>query len=87
MTKRRVLEGHIDEAVIEKLMSSFEPVMNECLPTGLEIINAAARILQLGLHVRLTNGDPLATTPEIEAQLRKFSKELRDLIVTFAGLP
>jgi hypothetical protein len=81
MTKRTrvVPEGYVDEAVIEKLQSSFGAVMNECLPTGTEIINAAARIL-LGVHVDLTNGDPSATTPEIEARLHKFSKQLQDLI-------
>ena len=66
MTKRRrtVPEGYVDEAIIEKLESSFRLVCNECLPTGTEIINAAARILTLGVHAHLTKGDPSATTPE-----------------------
>ena len=66
MTERRrtVPGGYVDEAVIEKLQSSFGAVMNECLPTGTEIINAAARILTLGVHAHLTKGDPSATTPE-----------------------
>jgi hypothetical protein len=82
MTKRRrtVPDGYIDEAVIEKLLSSFGAVMNECLPTGSEIMTAAARIVILGLHVHLTNGDPSATTPEIQARLEKFADQLRDLI-------
>ena len=81
MTKRRrtVPEGYVDEAIIEKLESSFGLVCNECLPTGTEIINAAGRILTLGLHAHLTNGNPSATTPEIEARLHKFAK-LHDLI-------
>src|SRR5262249_17720564 len=82
MTKRRrtVPEGYVDEAIIEKLESSFRLVCNECLPTGTEIINAAGRILTLGLHAHLTYGNPSATTPEIEARLHKFAKQLQDLI-------
>jgi hypothetical protein len=79
MTKRRrtVPEGYADEAVIEKLQSSFGLVCNECLPTGTEIINAAARILTLGVDAHLTNGNPSATTPEIEARLHKFTHNCR----------
>jgi predicted glycoside hydrolase/deacetylase ChbG (UPF0249 family) len=83
MTQRRrtVPEGYVDEAIVEKLMQSFgHGVFNECLPTGLEIINAAGRLLTIGLHGRLTNGDPSATTPEIEAQMRKFTKQLHALL-------
>jgi hypothetical protein len=82
MTKREriVREGYVDEAVIEKLMSSFGTMMNECLPTGSEIMTAAVRIIILGLHMRLTNGDPSATTPEMQARLEKFGDAMRDLI-------
>jgi hypothetical protein len=64
MTKRRrtVPEGYVDEAIIEKLQDSFGAVMNECLPTGSEIMTAAVRIVILGLHIHLTNGDPSATS-------------------------
>jgi len=81
MTKRRrvVPEGYVDEAVIEKLMGSFGAVANECLPTGSEVMTAAVRIVMLGLHIRLTDGDPSATTPEIEARLEKFGRQLNDL--------
>ena len=81
MSRRRrvVPEGYADEAVIEKLMGSFGAVMNECLPTGSEIMTAAVRIVILGLHIRLTDGDPSATTPEIEARLEKFGRQLNDL--------
>jgi hypothetical protein len=80
MTERRrtVPHGYADEAIIEKLEMSFGLVMNECLPTGIEIINAAARILTLCLHAHLTHGNPSATTPEIEARL--FTKQLRALL-------
>ena len=82
MTKRQrtVPYGHVDEAVIEKLMSSFGAAMNECLPTGSEIYTAAVRLIILGLHVHLTNGDPSATTPEIQARLETFGDKMRDLI-------
>jgi hypothetical protein len=80
MTKRVVRAGYVDEAVIEKLMSSFGDKMNECLPTGSEIMTAAARLIVLGLHVHLTNGDASATTPEIQARLEMVSHSLRDLI-------
>jgi hypothetical protein len=74
-----VPEGYVDEAVIEKLMASFGAVANECLPTGSEVMTAAVRIVMLGLHIRLTDGDPSATTPEIEARLEKFGQQLNDL--------
>jgi hypothetical protein len=82
MTKRQrtVRAGHIDEAVIEKLVASFDTVMDECLPTGSEIMTAAARLIILGQHVRLTNGNPSATTPEIQARLEKLGDGIRDLI-------
>ena len=82
MTQRRrtVPEGYVDEAVIEKLMSSFGAVMNECLPTGSEIATAAVRILIMGLHVRLTDGDPSATTSEMQARLEKFGGAVGDLM-------
>jgi ABC-type arginine transport system ATPase subunit len=54
--------------------------MDECLPTGSEITSAAARILMLGVHVHLTNANLSATTPEIEARLHKFAKQLQDLV-------
>jgi len=66
--------------VVEKLLDGFGGTFNECLPTGGEIINAAMRILTLAVHVRLTNGDVSATTPEIEARVQKFAKELHDFI-------
>ena len=78
--RRTVPQGYVDEAVIKKLAASFGRACDECLPTGTEIINAAMRILTLGLHVRLTNGDPSATTPEIEARMHEFSKQLHDLL-------
>jgi hypothetical protein len=82
MTKpeRIVRAGYVDEAVIEKLMSSFGSKMNECLPTGSEIMTAAACILILGLHVALTDGDPSTTTPEIQARLKKFEDGISKLI-------
>ena len=66
MTQRRrvVPEGNVDEAIIEKLMASFGAVVNECLPTGSEVMTAAVRLVILGLHIRATNGDPSATTPK-----------------------
>ena len=81
MSRRRrvVPEGYVDEAVIKKLMASFGTVMNECLPTGSAVMTAAVRIVMLGLHIRLTDGDPSATTPEIEARLEKFGRQLNDL--------
>ena len=81
MTKRRrvVPEGYVDEAVIEKLMGSFGAVMNECLPTGSEVMTAAVRLVILGLHIRATNGDPSATTPEIQARLEKFGQQINEL--------
>ena len=81
MTKRRriVPEGYVDEAVIEKLMGSFGAVANECLPTGSEVMTAAVRIVMLGLHIRLTDGDPSATTPEIQARLGKFGEQINEL--------
>ena len=81
MSRRRrvVPEGYADEAVIEKLMGSFGAVMNECLPTGSEIMTAAVRIVILGLHIRLTDGDPSATTPEIQARLGKFGEQINEL--------
>jgi hypothetical protein len=79
--RRMVPEGHVDEAIVEKLVESFGlGVFNECMPTGLEIINAAMRILTLGVHARLTNGNPSATTPEIEARMHKFAKALHDVV-------
>ena len=78
--RRTVREGYVDEAVVEKLVSGLGGVINECLPTGTEIINAAKRILMLGVHVHLTNRDPSATTPEIRARLERFAKQLHDLI-------
>jgi hypothetical protein len=85
--RRTVPEGYVDEAVIEKLMKSFGSVMNECLPTGTEIITAAGRLLTLGLHVRLTNGNPSATTPEVEAKMRKFTKQLHELLDSAFSYP
>ena len=81
MSRRRrvVPEGYVDEAVIEKLISSFGAVMNECLPTGSEIMTAAVRLVILSLHIRATNGDPSATTPEIQARLEKFGEQVNDL--------
>ena len=81
MSRRRrvVPEGYADEAVIEKLMGSFGAVVNECLPTGSEIMTAAVRIVILGLHIRLTDGDPSATTPEIQARLEKFGEQINEL--------
>ena len=81
MTKRRrvVPEGYVDEAVIEKLMGSFGAVANECLPTGSEVMTAAVRIVMLGLHIRLTDGDPSATTPKIQARLGKFGEQINEL--------
>ena len=81
MSRRRrvVPEGYADEAVIEKLMASFGAVVNECLPTGSEIMTAAVRIVILGLHIRLTDGDPSATTPEIQARLEKFGEQINEL--------
>jgi len=81
MTKRRrvVPEGYVDEAVIEKLMGSFGRVVNECQPTGSEVMTAAVRLVILGLHIRATNGDPSATTPEIQARLEKFGEQVNDL--------
>jgi len=81
MTQRRrvVPEGYVDEAVIEKLMGSFGAVANECLPTGSEVMTAAVRIVMLGLHIRLTDGDPSATTPEIQARLGKFGEQINEL--------
>jgi hypothetical protein len=78
--KRTVPAGHVDEAVIEKLMASFDSVMDECLPTGSEIMTAAARLIVLGQHVRLTNGNPSATTPDIQARLEKLGDGIRNLI-------
>lgn len=80
MRKRTVPAGHVDEAVIEKLMASFDSVMDECLPTGSEIMTAAARLIVLGQHVRLTNGNPSATTPDIQARLEKLGDGIRNLI-------
>jgi len=82
MTKRQrtVRAGYVDEAVIEKLVASFTTVMNECLPTGSEIATAALRLLILGHHVHLTNGNPSATTPEIQAQLEKLGNGICGLI-------
>jgi hypothetical protein len=82
MTKRErlVRPGYIDEAIVEKLMSSVNAVVHECLPTGSELMTAAGRLLILGLHAHLTNGDPSATTPEIQAQLKMVANSLRDLI-------
>ena len=76
MTQRRrtVPEGYVDEAVIEKLMSSFDAVVGECLPTATEIVNAGIRIIGLGLHVRFTNGNSAATTPEIQAVILKLER-------------
>jgi hypothetical protein len=81
MTKRRriVREGYVDEVIIEKLMASFGAVVNECMPTGSEVMTAAVRLVILGLHIRATNGDPSATTPEIQARLEKFGEQLNDL--------
>ena len=81
MSRRRrvVPEGYADEAVIEKLMGSFGAVANECLPTGSEVMTAAVRIVMLGLHIRLTDGDPSATTPEIQARLEKFGEQINEL--------
>jgi hypothetical protein len=85
MTKRKriVSYGYVDEAVIEKLMSSFGAVMDECLPTPSEIMTVAVRIIILGQHVRLTHGDPSATTPEIQARLEKLGDQVRDLLHAF----
>jgi hypothetical protein len=82
MTKRErlVRPGYIDETVVEKLMSGFASKMEECLPTGIEIMTAAMRELMLGLHVDLTNGDPSATTPEIQAKLNMVRDALCKLI-------
>jgi hypothetical protein len=82
MTKREriVRAGYVDEAVVEKLMESFGSKMNECLPAGHEIMTAAYRILIVGLHAHLTDGDPSATTPEIQARVEKFGDRLRELI-------
>ena len=81
MTKRRrvVPEGYVDEAVIEKLMGSIGAVVNECQPTGSEIMTAAVRLVILGLHIRARNGDPSATTPEIQARLENFGEQVNDL--------
>ena len=81
MTQRRrvVPEGNVDEAIIEKLMASFGAVVNKCLPTGSEVMTAAVRLVILGLHIRATNGDPSATTPEIQARLEKFGEQLNEL--------
>jgi hypothetical protein len=81
MTQRRrvVPEGYVDEAVIEKLMRSIGAVVNECHPTGSEIMTAAVRLVILGLHIRATNGDPSATTPEIQARLEKFGEQVNEL--------
>ena len=66
MTQQRrvVPEGYVDEAIIEKLMGSIGAVVNECHPTGSEVMTAAVRLVILGLHIRATNGDPSATTPK-----------------------
>jgi len=77
--RRTVPEGYVDEAVIKKLMGSFGAVVHECLPTGSEVMTAAVRLVILGLHIRATNGDPSATTPEIQARLEKFGEQLNDL--------
>jgi hypothetical protein len=81
VTKRAriVREGYVDEAIIEKLMMSIGAVVNECQPTGSEIMTAAVRLVILGLHIRATNGDPSATTPEIQARLEKFGKQINEL--------
>ena len=81
MTKRpRVLpDGYVDEAVVEKLIGSIGAVVNECHPTGSEIMTAAVRLVILGLHVRATNGDPSATTPEIQARLERFGEQVNEL--------
>ena len=60
-------------------MSSFDAVVNECQPTGSEVMTAAVRLVILGLHIRATNGDPSATTLEIQARLEKFGEQLNDL--------
>jgi hypothetical protein len=76
-----VPEGYVDEAVVEKLQNGFGAAIDdECLPTGGEVMTAAARIMMLGLHVRLTRGDVSATTPAIQARLEAFGQQLRDLI-------
>jgi hypothetical protein len=77
--RRTVPEGYVDEAIIEKLMASFGAVANECLPTGSEVMTAAVRLVILGLHIRATNGDPSATTPEIQARLEKFGEQVNEL--------
>jgi hypothetical protein len=81
MTKRRrvVPDGYVDEAVVEKLMMSISAVVNECLPTGSEIMTAAMRLVILGLHIRATHGDPSASTPEIQARLEKFGEQVNEL--------
>jgi hypothetical protein len=81
MTQQRrvVPEGYVDEAIIEKLMGSIGAVVNECHPTGSEVMTAAVRLVILGLHIRATNGDPSATTPEIQARLEKFGEQVNDL--------
>jgi len=60
-------------------MGSFGAVAIECLPTGSEVMTAAVRIVMLGLHIRLTDGDPSATTPEIQARLGKFGEQINEL--------
>jgi hypothetical protein len=72
--------GYIDEAVVEKLLSSFGSKVKECVPTDSEIMTAAGRVLVLGLQTHLTDGDPSATTPEIQAKLEMFGDSLRKLI-------
>ena len=81
MTQQRrvVPEGYVDEAIIEKLMGSIGAVVNECHPTGSEVMTAAVRLVILGLHIRATNGDPSATTPEIQARLERFGEQVNEL--------
>jgi hypothetical protein len=81
MTQQRrvVPEGYVDEAIIAKLMGSIGAVVNECQPTGSEIMTAAVRLVILGLHIRATNGDPSATTPEIQARLERFGEQVNEL--------
>jgi hypothetical protein len=61
-------------------MSSFDAVVGECLPTATEIVNTGIRIIGLGLHVRFTNGNPAATTPEIQAVILKLERQICNLL-------
>jgi hypothetical protein len=79
--RERIVPADTDEAVIKKLMVSFEAEMKECSATCDEVLHAAARLLILGLKSGLCYGDPSTATPEIEARLVRFGKELREMIL------